>query len=222
MTLIIAAAGKDFVILGADSRETVEPRFSPMRVEYNSAEKIVKLSNHAAVLICGEMAQAHYVVQKYKDVHGDMDDDVSTVAEAFKDTCRLEARTVADVPKSPNYFPDYAFIIAGLDKARGRFTIPKCYSLDSTQGFRMKLGNEGFTISGKPMLALYLFERFYERTDKEEPDGLCGLVGQSLYDTKRIDGDVGGELKMAYIRETEGFDWVPDTDIHGRYIEDKW
>ena len=38
---------------------------------------------------------------------------------------------------------------------------------------------------------------------------LCELVGRTLYDTRRIDGDVGGELKMALIRP-EGFDWVPD------------
>ena len=134
---------------------------------------------------------------------------------------RQEARAVADVPKYPNYFPDYGFIIAGLDKSRGRFKIPKCYTLQSTQGFRMNYGKEGFALEGKPMLAYYLFEKHYERTDKEEPDALCELVGRTLYDTRRIDGDVGGELKMALIRP-EGFDWVPDEDVQGRYISDHW
>ena len=222
MTLIIAAQGKDFIVLGSDSRETVEPRYSPMRVEYNAAEKIVRLSNHSAVLICGEMAQAHYIVAKFCANREDIDSNVSDIAEAFKEFCREEARELANVPKNPNYFPDYAFVIAGLDKGEGDvFSIPRCYALGSTEGFRMKLGKEGFVLDGKPMLAYYLFERFYKRTDKEDPDELCKLVGQTIYDTRRIDGDVGGDLKMALIRGAEGFDWIPETDVND-YVEDQW
>ena len=192
MTLIIAAQGKSFVVLGADSRETVEPRvsgFAPMRVEVNIAQKIINVSPHSAVLICGDAGQAQYVLHRFIDDRDDVDADASQIAEDFKEFCRQEARAVADVPKYPNYFPDYGFIIAGLDKSRGRFKIPKCYTLQSTQGFRMNYGKEGFALEGKPMLAYYLFEKHYERTDKEEPDALCELVGRTLYDTRRIDGD---------------------------------
>ncbi len=224
MTLIIAAQGKNFVVLGADSRETVEPRissFAPMRVEVNIAEKIVPLSRHSAILVCGDTGQAQYLVERFMTEREDVDAGVSSIAEEFKEFCRQEARKVADVPKYPNYFPDYGFIIAGLDKTGKRFRVPKCFSLQSAQGFRMNLAKEGFALDGKPMLAYYLFEKHYSRTEKDDPDALCELVGKTLYDTSRIDGDVGGTLRMALIRQ-DGFDWIPDTDVSGRWILDHW
>lgn len=222
MTLIIAAHGKDFVVLGADSRETVEPQYSPMQVQVNIAEKIVKLSRHSAVLICGDMGQAQYLVEKFKAQRVDLDVDVSKVAEEFKGFCRDEAREVGNVPKYPNYFPDYRFIVAGLDKKRGAFKVPKSFSMGSVQGFRMNYGKEGFTLDGKPMLAYYQFEKYYLRAEKAEFDPLCVLVGQTLYDTRRIDADVGGQLRMALVREKDGFGWIPDEDIVKKYTPDKW
>jgi len=67
------------------------------------------------------------------------------------------------VPTHPKYFPQYGFVIGGLDNDGEDFTIPRCYELESFSGFRLKLHGEGIIISGKPIIAYYLFEKNYKK-----------------------------------------------------------
>jgi 20S proteasome alpha/beta subunit len=216
MTLIIAAQGKGFVVLGADTRETVDAR--SIRVEINLAEKIIQITPHVAILFCGDVAKAQYLVEKFSELVRKTDEGVSKIAEDFARFCKEDAIRDSNVPTYPDYFPSFAFIIGGLNKSRGKFVIPKCYKLGSTEGFKLGLCKEGFALDGKPMLAYYLFEKNYRNT--RNVDGLCKLVAQTLYDTARVDGDVGGPPKMVIIR-SGGLTWCPDADIQA-YIQDKW
>ncbi len=55
----------------------------------------------------------------------------------------VEAKKVRDVPAHPQYFPSFGFVIAGLNKSRGEYNVPRCYGLSSTTGFRLGLYREG-------------------------------------------------------------------------------
>lgn len=217
MTLIIAAQGKDFVVVGADTREVI--RAGGIRVEINLATKLVEVSPHVAVLTAGDAGHSQWLVEKYKKDVRKRKDGVSVVAEDFGEFLKRQAKKDANVPKHPEHFPDYRYVVSGLDKVGEKFALPKCYSLYSVEGFKVKVWQEGFVLEGKPMLGYYLFERYYPKMKK--PDELCGLVGQTLYDTSRVDGDVGFHFRMAVVRDN-GFSWFDEREIRNNFIADQW
>jgi 20S proteasome alpha/beta subunit len=212
MTLIIAAEGKDFVILGADSRATIES--GRTRVEINFMEKIVPVSEHVAVLLAGEAEVADRLVERFKLSLRKKDDGVSNIADKLTRFCIKDALRLAGVPVHPEYFPDFGFIIAGLDKRREQYKIPRTYTLDSLTGFRLGLSRR-FAIDGKRMIAYYLFAKEFEQGMNR--DDVCALVAKALNDTLSIDGDVGGKIRMAQI-DPRGFEPIPETEIQNDYI----
>jgi len=125
VTLVIAASGLDFMVLGADSRGTIQDE-SGNRVEINTVKKIIPVANHVAVLIYGQADESIYFAKRFKFLNKTIDG-VSRVAEKFAEFCRNEMQKVKDVPKHPDYFPMFGFIIAGLDPAKtGRgYTVPR-------------------------------------------------------------------------------------------------
>lgn len=201
MTLIIAAQGEDFLIVAADSRETVDA--GAIRVEVNIAEKLVQLTKHTALLFCGDAGHAQYLVSKFQAITSHRRErGVTQIAEEFSLFCQEEALRVKDVPTfsyapTYKYFPNIGFVLGGLDKIGNRFSRPMCYGLASHRGYRLELGRGGFVLDGKPMLARYLFAHYYK--PNMDVDSLSKLIVQCLYDTSRVDGDVGGKYKMAII-----------------------
>jgi 20S proteasome alpha/beta subunit len=214
MTLIIAAEGKDFVILGADSRATIESRGGDTRVEINFMNKITKVADHVAILLAGEAEVGDRLIEKFKLSLKRNEDGVSCIAEKLADFCIDDSRRLIGVPTHPNYFPDFGFIVAGLDERRSKYKVPRCYTLDSMTGFRLGLAR-GFAIDGKRMIAYYLFAKEFEHG--MEFEDVCRLVAKAINDTKSIDGDVGGGIRMARIHSS-GYTEVPEADIQNEYI----
>lgn len=198
MTLIIAVQGKDFVVLGADSRGTIQYS-SGTRVELNIQQKLIKISDRSGILLSGATCQASYLVEKFKQNLKSNKKNVTAIAEDFASFCRNEARVCSDVP---TYDPPHlGFIIAGIDKS-GRKITPKCYSLTSMSGFKLGLYDQGFGIEGKSIIAYYLFAKNFAKKEKIELDELVRLVVGALDDTMNIDGDVGGKINMAIIDDS--------------------
>ncbi len=214
MTLIIAAEGKNFVVLGADSRATIEETVGGTRVAINFMNKITQLSDHVAVLLAGDAEVADRLVEKFKLSLNGRDDGVSKIAEKLTDFCREDAKELSQIPTHPDYFPNFGFIIAGLDRVQGKYVLPRCYVLDSLSGFRLGLAR-GFALDGKRMIAYYIFAKEFDYG--MEFDALCKLVAKAINDTIGIDGDVGGRIRMARIDST-GFTPIPSQDIHDHYI----
>jgi 20S proteasome alpha/beta subunit len=212
MTLVIAAHGTDFVVLGADSRATVES--GGTRVEINIMEKITPMTKHVAILLSGEAEVGDRLVEKFKLSLRRQDDGATLIAERLTEFCREDARQLAGVPTHPSYFPNFGFIIAGLDKRGSKYRVPRCYRLDSLSGFRLGL-SRGFAVDGKPMIARYLFAKNFQWG--MQLDELCRLVAQAMFDTMSIDGDVGGKIRMGRIDPT-GYTEIPETDIKNEYI----
>lgn len=201
MTLIIAAQGDDFVVVGADTRETVD--VGTIRVEVNIAEKLVKLTSHAAVLLCGDSGYAQNLIAKYQaSISGRRELGITQLTEDFASFCQKEAIRVRNVPTFSSYpphqyFPDIGFVLGGLDKVGRRFSRPRCYGISSYRGYRLELGGGGFVLDGKSMLARYLFAHHYRAG--MDVEGLSNLVLRCLFDTSRVDGDVGGKYRMAIV-----------------------
>src|SRR2546428_10813273 len=96
MTLIIAAQGEDFMVLGADSRETVD--VGVIRVETNITEKLIRLTDHSAVLFCGEVGHAQHLISKYQDrISGRPEFGVTDLTEDFASFCQEEAVRLINV-----------------------------------------------------------------------------------------------------------------------------
>jgi 20S proteasome alpha/beta subunit len=212
MTLVIACSGKDFVVMGADSRVTYRD-VAGNSIGMNLMDKLIPVSKHVAILLSGEAGNADELVERFK-LKRRGKDGVTNVADEFTEFCRQDARKAAGVPMHPNYFPDFSFIVAGLDKRGTKYVIPRFYTLDSLAGYRLGLSRL-FEIQGKPLIARYLFCKEFE--PDMIVDKLCRLVARALYDTAKIDGEVGGDLKMARI-EADGYHSIPGKDIQS-FIE---
>jgi 20S proteasome alpha/beta subunit len=207
MTLVIAAPGTDFVVLGADSRGVIE--VGSGRAEINVYQKIIQITKYASIQMFGASEEGNQLVEKYKEQISPKLQDVSSVAENFCKFCQDEERAIADVPKHPNSWVSFGFLVSGLKTKGDKFT-PLIYKLGNYNGFRLGLCKP-YAIRGKPLIAYYLFSKDY-RADMTINE-MCKLVAQSLYDTMQIDGDVGGPIRMAII-DSDGTREIPDSDIN--------
>jgi len=211
LTLIIAVPGEDFVIVGADSRGVND--FGSGRVETNIHRKIVRITKYASILMYGSAEECNQLVEKYREQLNPELEDVKSVAEDFCRFCQDEERVIADVPRHPDSWTSFGFIVCGI-KIRDGSAVPLIYNLRNYNGFRLGLCTP-YAIKGKPLIAHYLFARDYrnEMTVNE----LCKLTAQAIFDTMQIDGDVGGPIRMAII-DSDGTREVSDSDVNN-YVE---
>ncbi len=210
MTTVIAALGKDFVVLGADSQGTID---AGARTEIKDLIKLKKINDNTSMLYFGDVNSAEYLIHKFKSILKKKNYNVTKIANDFKIMCIEEAEQHRSV--QAKLIPEVGFIIAGLDKVDKTIT-PHCYSTNSWSGFRLGKYPSGYGIGGKPFIAHYLFRRSYSQN--MTLDEICKLVGQSIYDTKKVDGDVGGEIRLAVI-DSSGFREIPVADVYNYYIE---
>src|SRR2546427_825384 len=111
MTLVLAASGPDYMVVGADSRGTVD---AGARAEINTMKKIIPVAKHVVILIYGSADESIYLVKRFKFMNKGIDG-VSKVAEKFAEFCREEAEKGKNIPILAEHFPIFGFIIAGLD-----------------------------------------------------------------------------------------------------------
>lgn len=213
MTLVVAVPGKDFIVLGVDSRGTIIDA-GGTRVEVNTIQKLIPISKHVAIMLYGSSNQAAYLIEQFKNELRPSDDGVTSISEKFANFCRKEAKKVLDV--DDRFKPSFGFVIGGLDKKSGKFSIPKCNSLSNDNGFWLGSYPQKFALEGKPMIPLYLMSKNYK--DNMDPEEVRELVAGVINETKSIDGDVGGKIRMATI-DIDGFSMVSDEDISD-YIQD--
>jgi len=211
LTLVIAAPGSDFVVLGADSRITIEDA-AGMSVVINVGQKLVPVTKHVAILLFGDADEGTCLVEKFKLNLAEDVDGVSDVAERLANFCRDEFKKLEHVPLTR--LPNFGFIVAGLDPTDNDYKIPRCYRLKSACGFIVGLAKP-YAIDGRPFIAYYLFEKHFR--EKKTVDDLCQFVAQTIYDSEAIDGAVGGAIKMGIVR-TSGFSEVTPEEMRGYIV----
>jgi len=197
------------VVLGADSQGTIES--GGARTEIKGLIKLKKLNARTGILYSGDVNYAEYMIDKFQSTSPNQDENVTKIANDFRKMCIKENEEHAGIQVSS--LPQYSLIISGLDG--GKKNIPKCYSMNSGSGFRLGKYPSGYGIGGKPFIAHFLFRKNYSNT--KNVDEICKLVAQSIYDTKKVDGDVGGVIRLAII-DKGGFREVLTADIYNEYI----
>lgn len=210
MTLVIAVPGKDFVVLGADSRGVIE--VGSGRADLNNCQKIIQITKYVSFLMFGASEEGNQLVEKYKAQIDPAIEDVKSVAEDFCKFCQEEERSLMDVPMTDSV-SNFGFLVCGLRIKDGQVT-PMLYTLRNGNGFRLGLCKP-YAIKGKPMIAHYLFSKDFK--DEMTVDEACKLVAQSIYDTMQIDGDVGGPIRITVI-DSEGTRNIQDSDVQD-YVE---
>ncbi|MGA8857027.1 MAG: hypothetical protein WB643_07655 [Candidatus Bathyarchaeia archaeon] len=194
MTLVIAAHGVDYVVVGADSRSTIKTGQYSQGLDM--AEKIIPFTKHVVILLFGAGENATYLAQKFQHKlkkEKSKLDGVTKVADSFADFCRNEFKDT-DIPLAS--LPAWGFIVTGLDLEKGKYVHPRSYILRSNLHFAG--GESGpITIDGQPFIAGYKLQR--EARNVKNYNDLCCLVAQSVYDTRAFVGSVGGRITIAII-----------------------
>jgi len=203
MTLVVAIPSKDFIVLGADSRVTVQD-VGGTRVEINEIEKIVKVAKHVVMLLYGSSEEGNYLAREFMERNEHIDG-ATKVVKKFAVFCQKETKEVRR-----ESIPYFGFIIAGLDKQGQKYRIPRCYTLESGSGFMPGLPPLPYAVKGKLILALFFFGQNYK--PDMGLDELCDLVGQCIYDVLCVDGDVGGRIRVGIIDE-RGFRERPSANV---------
>lgn len=197
MTLIVAIEGNDHVIVGADSRGLIKD-IAGNRIQMNIEEKLIPLTKYVCILIAGEADIARQLIEEFRErkLSRIKSGNVGDIAKKFSQFCKKEFKEIVDfIPATSNQFPDVDFMIAGLQKERGKFK-PRLYLVRSWRAFYPER-SKNFAIDGKNIVAYYLFAKNFQ--DNMTIDEECELVAQCIYDTIQIDGDVGGEVSMGII-----------------------
>lgn len=213
MTLIISAHGKDFVVLGADSRGTMVDQ-GGNRVEINTEQKIVQVGKQVSVLLYGDAAAARFLIAESKKQAGFDRLDVAAAAKALWTVGRSQLSQIP--PLAWKEVPSFGLIVSGVQRGPKSRKIPRSIGLYSSEGFFPR-EYPRYSIKGKPLIAMFLFARRYK--DDYTEDEMVRLVAQALYDTMNIDGDVGGDLNIAII-DSSGTRSVPKGDL--RSMIDAW
>jgi len=200
MTLVTAAQGKDFVVVGTDSRGTFghpEVAFSA----YDTMQKLVILTPHVVVLTFGAGEVGDNILEEFKrevlTQEGAQLDGVSNILRALQGYCLNKwNQWLANVPFQAR--PVIGYIVAGLDiDCEGKYNIPKIYTMISAMGFMPALHRYGWANGGIPIYAIYLYGRRY-KTDMSINE-LSGLAAYVISETASQDQRVGGPIRMAQI-----------------------
>jgi 20S proteasome alpha/beta subunit len=217
LTLVTAAQGRNFIVVGADSRGTFgspDVAFS----SYDVMQKIVLISPHVVVLSYGAGEVGDNLINEWRESLQQPIDGVRAVLQTLQAFCQQRwNQWFVSVPFQ--FRPVVAYIVAGLEKQDEDYSIPLIYSMDSRMGFAPAFHRYGWANGGVPIYAIYIFGRRY-RPDMNV-DELCGLVAYGISETATQDQRVGGAIRMMKILPT-GTQELNETEIRNaldKYIQ---
>ena len=215
MTLITAAEGNEFVVLATDSKGSWIDG-SGTRIDSINAEKLIPLSKYSCVLIADDAEVGLQLVEEFKKQFKNNNLGITKIVKEFSKFCKKEISHISDsISPSNPAFPSVVFIVAGLDKERKKY-IPKINILRSERLFYPGRVKEK-AADGKPMIAHYILNKEYDKNYSQED--MCFLLGKVMVETVKVDGDVGGKIRMAIINQ-KGVRILPD-NIVDIYVTDK-
>jgi 20S proteasome alpha/beta subunit len=220
MTLILALeisppSGPQ-IIVGADSRGVHDYRI--LRMETNREEKLIQMGRFCCILISGDGEVGRGLVSRFKARYRRIPSEISRVAKLFSKFCRAEYRALAPYhSKNAKEFPDVAFILVGIERNHSTAET-KIFTIRSENMFFV--GERKFYASdGSILLANYKISKMYE--PEMLSDDAVKLVAQSIYDTTRVDGNVGLPINLAVIDRTTGFRFLSNPEQYFTSWEDQ-
>ena len=206
MTLIMSTKGKhvtlkgkreaDFIVLGCDSRGVIEIS-DIIRTESNSNKKLFKLNDYCCIMLAGDAEFGITLINGFIEKSSLKGKGVSEITEEFRKFCIIKFNEIQKFSlENQKLFPDVDFIVSGMDKEGKEFKKGRIFILRKERLFTPSFSDD-FASSGQTLLAYYFFEKQY-REDLTLDESLQ-LVGQAIYDTARINGNVGGKITLAVI-----------------------
>ena len=209
MTLIIAIKGKDYVIVGSDSRSVTGEAYTNTRFITDIDTKLVQLNKYVCVMVAGDSQRGTHLINKFKETVKS-DEDVCLIVNNLSLFCQRDALRLVDfVSTESPYYPNVSFIVAGMKKIKEKYSSPKIYTIRSLMGYAIG-EDDNHIIIGKDTISNYLFAKKYSKEITWENS--IKLIVKCLVDTELIDGDVGGEKKVILINK-DGFKLQDVTDI---------
>lgn len=201
-TLAIAAQGKNFVVLGADSKGMLGDLVGPIVIGSSRALKIVLLSNHVGVAMYGVAEFGENLLHQFQNVKETDLDGVTSVAEKLRIFCRErwnEWFQGIDIERQP----PLGCMIAGLDKGQsGQYDTPRIYSIESSLNFAPALHSYGYACRGIYPLATFIMDEKYQ--ENMSVDDLCSLVESTISRVAQTDPRIGLPARIAVITPVEG------------------
>ncbi len=209
MTLIIAAKGKEHILLGADSRAVRQDR-AGTRILTDMHDKLILLNKFNCLLIAGDAERGIYLIENFKE-QIDKKDDIKSIVKKFVIFCRKEFRGLLNfINIESSYYPEIVFILAGFENIKGKTSKPRLYIIRSKSAFQPGEKRE-YIIEGKKTISEYLFAKEY-KIDMTA-DQLSKLTFQCFYDTEKIDGEAGGEIHLATLDNKYGFNDIDTKEL---------
>ena len=211
MTLVIAVKGVDLdkkavIIVGSDSHTVVIDR-AGNRVDTNNTQKIYRINNYLCVLSYGNHEVSNTLLE-YLQSKKRLSNTIGDTSRNFGSFCKSQYELFYT---RFNPLPQVGFILAGFDKVKSKYS-PKIYHLCSENNFFPECC-DNYAIKGKPNIAEYLFNKIYTASSLPLSEELlyefvCGIISETI----SVDGDVGGDIKLARINQKRGFDEVYPID----------
>ncbi len=206
MTLVLALAGTDGVVLAGDRRTAIEEE--ERRLLTDTSRKIFQVSDHVGVALCGRGDLGVYLIEKLiREAREREIDGISSLFE-FAPQFLIAAYDEVTHRIQSGSKPPVGFIFAGLDRdAWGIYSQPRICSIYEWEGFQPLISTTGWDASGIVWIAEYLISRFY--APSMTVGQLCELASLAISETASEDSRVGGEPLIAMItasgcRETIG------------------
>lgn len=196
MTVIICAHGRDFVVVGADTRGT-DTFESGARVELNIMEKMFKAGKHITVLVSGDGDYAGNLIELLHKHHGKDHAEVRDAAENLAAVARDDLEKLGRLPLYQGVDSGVGFIVCGLEFPSGGIPRPKSFQLTTEGSYRLGLTQVGYAIDGKSPIPKFIFAKAY-RPDMSV-ENLTTLVALAISETRATDSDVGGRIRIAVI-----------------------
>jgi len=220
MTLVVACSGKNFVVLGADSRGIFGDVTGPMIIGMDQMKKLTAITEHVGALLYGMGELAESILDEFrrserenlKNIDGVLD-----VTKKFLPFCQTTwEKWFKNYPAGA--CPPIGFMIVGLDKdEKGEYTSPRICSLESRINFAPQLHRYGFACQGLPHLATYILNKQYR--EDMTVDELCTLVAYTISEVISTDSRVGGPIRILVIDPT-GAREISNADVESMLAEE--
>lgn len=196
MTLVVALAGVDGIVLAGDRRTAIEEE--GRRVVADTSRKIFPVAEHVGVGLCGQGDLGVYLLEKLlREVRAKHVDGITSVFEISR-RFLIAAYDEATQGIQPESRPPVGFIFAGLDHdVEGTYSQPRICSMYQWEGFQPLASTTGWDACGPVWIAEYLISGFYAPSMTVEQ--LARLASLLIVETASQDSRVGGEPLLAVI-----------------------
>jgi 20S proteasome alpha/beta subunit len=199
---VVAAQGKNFVVLGADSKGMLGDLLGPIVIGSSRAKKVSVLSEHVAAAVYGIAEFGENLRHQFEKAKKSDLDGVTEVLEEFRGFCKAKWKEwFGDL--SFDRQPPVGFVIAGLDKnENGEYDMPRIYSIDASLDLAPALHPWRFACMGIPSLATFLMDENYR--EDMDVDEVANLVESTISRVAQTDPRIGLPVRMALIRPEQG------------------